>query len=266
MLKKVAMTAVGLVALGVVLSFTKAGSYMHLACNKARNFTANQVPIEFEIERLKNEVTQLVPDLKKQLGQVAEEMAGVERLDREITTAKANLEKEKVKLLQMARDLETGETHFIYLGKTYNREQVASKMSRDWESYKRSESEIKNREKVLTARRQSLETAKEQLAQIKEQEQILKLQIAELEAELKTVRLAQTKAKFQVDDSRLGEIKRSIEDLRTRIVSEQKRIELEGQFANDFQPGAETAAPRPVSEVAREIRESLEGSKVAETK
>ena len=68
---------------------------------------------------------------------------------------------------------------------------------------------------------------------MRDQKQDLEVQIAQLEADLKNVRLAQTRCKVQLDDSRLAEIKRSLADLRNRLKVEKTQAELEGEFAND---------------------------------
>jgi peptidoglycan hydrolase CwlO-like protein len=267
-IKKFVLVAGLVVALGAALfGFTKVGSYFGTAWKQVRQSASNQVPIEFEIERLKNEISQLMPDLKKNLSIVAEEMAAVERLEKDIQTTQGNMEKQKGTLLTMARDLETKETSFIYGPKVYSRDDVARKLTLDWKSYRICESELKTKEQVLDAKKRALAAAKEQLNSIKEQEQQLKLQIAELEAELKNVRLAQTKSRFSIDDSRLSEVKRSIEELRFRLDKERKEATLQAEFfGNQFAEGIDTPAPRPVSEIAKEIREQLEGSKVVEQK
>jgi chromosome segregation ATPase len=266
MCKKLAFTAAVVIGIVAVLSFTKVGSYTRTAWKQVQESTKSQVPIEFEIDRLKNEISQLIPDLRKSLSAVAEQMASVERLEKEITTTQANLDRQKTVLLKMAKDLETPETTFIYEGKAYDRSQVARKMDLDWKSYKISQSELRTKEQILDAKRRELEAAKAKLDSIRIQERELKLEIAELEADLQNVRLAETRNKFVVDDSRLGEVKRSIAELRFRLTAEQNRARLEAEYFGNEVSGVERPAPRPASEIAREIRDQLEGSKVANEK
>jgi len=265
--KKLAVTALAVLGLLTVLSFTKVGSYANLALKKTRNAVAQSVPVEVEIERLKEEVKNLVPDLNKNIALVANEMAAVERLDREIKVTKTNLNEQKARLVQMTHWIESGETQFIVNNKVFNKDQIAERMARDYESYKRATSELTFRERELALKNKALDSAREQLQAMKDKEQELKLQIAELEAELRAVRVAQTRSQFQIDDSRLSDIKQSIEELRTRVNAERYRVELEGQFANgtDIQT-TEKATPRPVRDLAKEIREQLEGPNVVNDK
>jgi len=77
--------------------------------------------------------------------------------------------------------------------------------------------------------------------------------------------LAQTKNRFHVDDSKLAEVKRSIEDLRFRLNKEKAGAQLEAEyFGNDFIGGVDKPAPRPINEVAREFLKELDGGKVVE--
>lgn len=265
MCKKFAITALAVAGILATLSLTNLGSYANLAWKKVQNAAAQSVPIEVEIERLKEEAKKLQPDLNKNIALVANEMAQVDKMDREITVTRTNLAEQKGKLVQMANWIESGETQFIAEGKVYSRDQVAERMDRNWKSYKRSESELKFREKELAIRKKTLDSAKDQLDAMKDKEKELKLAIAELESELKSVRVEQTRSQFQMDDSRLSDIKQSIEELRTRVNAERYKVELEGRLTSTGTV-PEKVDVQPVKNLAKEIKEALEGSAVANEK
>jgi len=253
--------ALGLVA---VLSMTKLGSYMKVCWNRGRDAVVQAVPIEDQIAVLKEEVKKLTPALDKNMSIVANEQASIERLEKEINTVKDNLVKHKDRLLGMGKDLDSGATEFIYGGKVYDRKEVAQRFSLDWESFKRAEAELKTKQQVLEARRQKLAIAKDQLAAMKDQQSQLELQIAQLETDLQMVRLAQTKNTVQLDDSRLSDVKRSVADLQERINAEKIKSELEGQyFPNKVMVGADTPAPRPISELIKEMRDHVGENKIS---
>jgi len=264
MIKKVAIVAVAVGAVMSLLSFTKFGSYASTSWTKVRASAARQVPIEFEIDRLRHEVSQLIPDFKKNLSAVAEEMAAVENLERDITASRARLDEQKTILLKLAKDLESGQKEFVSAGHAINREKATTLLSKGWDAYKRSENTLKSRNQELELKRRALDSAKEQLAAMKEQKQELEVQIAQLEAEVKTVRLAQTRSKFQFDDSRLADIKRSLRDLQTRLDVEVKTNDLEREYIGSEVVPVNEKKVQPVTELTREVREALEGSNVAE--
>src|SRR5439155_18715363 len=105
MLKKIGFVALIVVAGFLVLRSTKLGSYAGTAWGKIRAGANNQVPVEFEIDRIRHEVAQLVPDMKKHLSVIAEEMVAIDNLREEITTTRANLESQRQSIAQMTKDL-----------------------------------------------------------------------------------------------------------------------------------------------------------------
>src|SRR5262245_7468462 len=242
MCKKFALTAAALVAIAAVLTFTRMGSYMRTGWNQVTESAKGQVPIEWEIKRIKGEIAKLIPDLRKNLTVVAEQMSSVERLEKEIQTTKGNLDKQEVALRKMAQDLLTVETTFVYEGREFTRDAVGRKFELDKKAFKIAQSELKTKEQMLSIKRRELDAAKAKLESIREQERGLKLEIAALEADLQNVRLAETKNRFVVDDSQLGEVKKSIQELRDRLTTEKNRVALEAEyFGNDFTEGSEKA-------------------------
>jgi chromosome segregation ATPase len=262
MIKKIAVGALAAAALLVVLQFTKLGSYGRTAWTGVKNAAARQVPVEFEIETVKQQVEQLVPDMKRNLSIIAEATVEVENLEEEVTTIQAKLQEQKGRILAMTRDLESGVQPIVYDGREFTRDRVAERLARDLNSYKRCETELRAKEQLLEAKRRSLETAREQLAAMKDQKRELEIQIAQLEADLKTLRLKQTQSQFALDDSRLSEIKASLAEIRNRLKYETTVAELHGEFVGDDVKVEKRS--RPVSEVTREVREYFgQGHKVA---
>jgi chromosome segregation ATPase len=266
MCKKFAITAMAVAGILAALSFTKLGSYANLAWKKVQNAAAQSVPIEVEIERLKEEAKKLQPDLDKNIALVANEMARVKKMESDITTTRANLSEQKANLVQFANWVESGETQFIKGGKVFTKDQIAERMDRDWKSYQRAEKDVVYREKELAIRKKTLNSATEQLTAMQDKERELKEAINLLESELKAVRVEQTRSNFALDDSRLSDIKQSIADLRVRVDAERYAVELKGQFANTGGQNVEQTEIKPVKNLAKEIKEALEGSAVANEK
>jgi len=252
MLKKFAIAAVVVGAGLGLLHATGLNSYTSTAVAKVRGTFKKSVPLEFEIERLRHEVSQLVPEMKKNFSSIAEEMVAVENLDKEIKTTSANLAKQKETLLTMTKDLEGGKKQIVYNNRPVSADRVAQRLERDWASYKNCEAELKSKEQLLDAKQAALDATRERLGSIRVQKQELEVEIARLEAELKTVRLAQTKNKFHFDDSRLARCKAALAEVKNRLMAERYESDLAGQFSNDsFQ--VEKKA-QPTSEVINEIR------------
>jgi phage shock protein A len=264
MIRKIAFGA-GLVAIGLlVLHVTGLSSYPATAFGKLKKSVKQQVPLEFEIERLRHQVTQLVPDMRKHLSGIAEEMATVDSLREEITLTRTNLAKQKDNILAMTRELDAGASTVSINGRDYSAVRIREKLARDFASFQHCESELKTREKLLEAKEKSLEAAREQLGTMKEQKQELELQVAQLEAELKTIRVAQSRNKFQIDDSSLAKCKTTLSEIRNRLKVEKTTAELEGEFANDTIPVE--AKAKSTRDLTQEIKGYFHGDSFSDSK
>src|SRR3989442_645275 len=89
MFKKLLIVGAAVVAGVLILNMTVAGSYVSTAWKKVRAGACNKVPVEFEIERVRNEVSKLIPDMKDNIRAIAEEMVTVEKLRDDIASTRA---------------------------------------------------------------------------------------------------------------------------------------------------------------------------------
>jgi len=86
---------------------------------------------------------------------------------------------------------------------------------------------------------------------MKDQKTQLELRVAQLEAKLKTIRLAQTRNRFHFDDSHLSRCKAALAEIENRLKIEERTNELVGQFANDAIPVEKK--DKPAAELTKEI-------------
>lgn len=252
MLKKFAIAAVVVGAGLGLLHATGLNSYTSTAFSKVRGTFKKSVPLEFELERLRHEVAQLIPEMKQSFSRIADEMVAVENLDKEIKSSTTALAKQKQVLLAMTRDLESGKKLISYDGREYSADRVARRLERDWATYKNGEAEVKSKQDLLDAKQTALDATKERLSSIRVQKQELEVEIAKLEADLKTVRLAQTKNQFHFDDSRLARCKAAVQEMKNRLTAEKYASDLANQFGNEIVPVEKKV--QPTSQIIHEIR------------
>jgi chromosome segregation ATPase len=255
MFKKVAILTVAVGAGLALVSWAGLGSYVTTACLNIRTKLKGEVPIEFEIQRVKQQVGQLVPDMKKHFRQVAEEMVAIDNLKQEIQTTRTNLAGQKEALAAMTRELDSNSETVAFDNQEYSRDRLKEKLEADFASFKNCEAELKSREKLLYARQKGLEAAQAQLAEMRRAKEDLEVQIADLEAQLQNIKLAEARNKFHLDDSQLSQAKKTISEIRTRLQVETKTAELEGNFANDAIPVHKHT--KSASEVTKEVKAHL---------
>ncbi len=253
MCKKIGIAAVVVAVVLFLLNSTMLGSYTSTAFSKIQGTFKKQVPLEFEIERIKHEIAQLVPDMKKNLSSVAEEMVAIDNLKEEIAVTRNKLQDQKAGIMVMTEGLEKGMQTVSLNGRDWSANRVREKLARDFADYRQCEAEVKTKEQLLDAKERSLDAARQQLSSIRTQKQELEIQVAQLEAELKSVRLAQTRNKFHFDDSRLAHCKAILADIKNRLKVEKTQEALQGEFANDLTITVEQKA-KSTPELSREIK------------
>jgi chromosome segregation ATPase len=235
-----------------LLRKTNVCSYVSTAWAKVKTGAKNQVPLEFEVDRVRHEIAGLEDDMRAHVGPIAEEMATIKDLRKRIDSTRDELKNQKRNILAMTRDLERGTETISYGDGDYSADEVRAKLDGDFASYRRCEAELKSQEKLLAAKQKSLRAVRGQLASMKSLKRDLEVQLAQLEADLKTVRLAQTRDKYQLDDSRLSDIKASLAEIEHRLNVERSVTELNGQVASD--PISVHKKAKPVSDLTKEVK------------
>lgn len=261
MIRKVVVgTSVAFLA-GTLLFGRDVVSYVRTSVGYVTDSVTDCVPMEFQIERARGMINDLVPEIRKNMHVIATEEVEVEKLRKQIADAESNLEEDKAELKQLAGDLATGEQVFHYAGRKYTAGQVKSDLSNRFERFKVSEATLASLKQICTAREKSLEGARQELEGMLASRRQLQVEVENLEAELQMVAAAQSTAEYNFDDSKLGRAKELIEDLKTRLEVARKMVNAEGYYQDEIpldeappedianqvteyfaQPGPETAA------------------------
>jgi chromosome segregation ATPase len=257
MLKKVAIVALVVVAGLFLLNRTDLGSYMGTAWKKVRSGAADQVPLEFEIERLKNEVSQLVPDMKKNLKVLADEMVAVENLKRDVEESRVALDKQRTKVLALKTDLEKNRDNAVvsFGGRQYSTARLQEKLAREWKAFQLGEQGLKAKEELLVAKEEAIDVARQQLSAMRQKKEQMEVEVARLETLVKTERLRETQSNFQLDDSRVARIQAGIQAVRDRLQSRAIEASLHAKFVDELELPAEQRVK--TDELLKEINSSL---------
>jgi hypothetical protein len=261
MFKKLFIAGLAVAGGMFILHSTHLGSYARTAFQKARSAAKQQMGLEFQLDTIRNEAAQLIPDIRNQLVDIAREEVAVKNLRNDVVTMRVSLDKQKENVRVMRDDLKSGVERIVYNGHSYSPTVVREKLSRELASGQRCAAELLAREKLLEARERNLDLEKEKLNSMKSQKSELEIQIAQLETEIKTFQLSQTKSTFQIDDSRLARIKDGIRDIRNQLDVAKKTQELVNNFEGDF-----TVEKAPTqAELTKQVDEFLNGGDATST-
>ncbi|MDZ4821604.1 MAG: hypothetical protein SGJ20_21800 [Planctomycetota bacterium] len=228
--------AVGLVTLlGLFLFGRNVKSYVGTATGWARDSVRDSVPVAFEIDRARNMVKDLIPDIRQNMHIIAKEEVEVERLKEQIKQSDQKLNKDRTELKQLKEDVASGKEKYQYGGRTYTVSQVKVDLSNRFERFKTSDATVNSLRDILSAREKSLDAARQKLEGMLAAKRKLEVDVENLEARHKMVEVAQTTSNFTFDDSQLGRVKELVSDLGTRLQVAEKIVNVEGTF-NDQIP------------------------------
>jgi peptidoglycan hydrolase CwlO-like protein len=265
MLKKLVIACLA-VAVGLfVLKRTELGSYVRVWWKNARACASKQVPIETEIERLRDDVARLGGETRGHFDAIAEEEVAIDNLQGDIKHVRANLERQERNIRTMREDLKS-DVQFITYGDTqYTRRQVEHQLKHDWAAFKRAENELKVKENLLEAKKDALNAAKDKLQAMQDTRDGLAQKLETLEAELRSVRVAQTRSKLHFDDnnSALASIKEGVAKVENRIKVERKKLEHEAEFTSGPVRVDQKSAKDFVKEIDAHFKGKASNSKVA---
>jgi chromosome segregation ATPase len=219
--------ATGLIAAGTFLGF---GSHMRTAVKQAYKSVQTNIPPDFEIARLRNEINGLDKDLSGNFDALANETVAVRRLKDNLEEMQARLEKQKTVVLKLRHDLSSGAQKVAYGGVEYTADELRDTLSREFDAYRAAEGAIKAKQEELKARQDGLNLGRAKIDAMRSAKEKMSAELAKIEAEYKRVQVLEARSDFQVDDSRLSGIKKSMKELRDRI----QAIELAHTYKAEF--------------------------------
>ena len=233
---------------GTVFFGRDVASYVRTSAGYVSESVTDCVPMEFQIERARGMIDDLVPEIRKNMHVIAKEEVEVEKLEKQIADAEANLEQDQGELKRLTGDLATGEKVFHYAGRGYTAGQVKVDLANRFERYKVSEATLGSLREICTARQRSLEAARDKLEGMLVAKRQLRVDVENLEARLQMVAAAQTTAEYNFDDSKLGRARDLIEELQTKLDVAERMVNAEGYYQDEI-PLDDTAPEDIASQV-----------------
>jgi chromosome segregation ATPase len=233
---------------------THVGSYVATAWSHVRHEANAQVPVKFELDRIRGEIDRMDNDIRGMVSPIAEHMASISKLKKDIDRTRTRLTDQKTNLLTMTTSLQKDEG-------APNADRLRRRLQRDFNSYKQLQNTLTTQEKLLAAKEKSLDAAREQLNKLIALRDDFKVRLAQLEAEEENLQVARTGTDLQVDQSRATEIQAALDAVEHRQEVLRNEIKLlAGELNNPSTPSHQTTVNLD------EIRNYLQGNGDAETR
>jgi len=214
---------------------TSAPSYLRTAFHKVRHNAKSAVPVQFEIDRAREEIAALEPAIKNNIETLARAEVEVEHLDREIVAVRDNLAAEKKQILALRDRLKTGD--FRLAGHVaYTADDARAELTHRWDLYRNVTRILEEKESTLKAKQKAVVAARKQLETMDAQKKAMWTKLAGIEAHLQMIEATKASNEFDFDDSALSRAKASVADLEKRLEVMERTAELEGRFVESRLP------------------------------
>lgn len=247
MIRRFIFLGLGVAVLGFFVFGRHASSYVRTATGWVSDTVKNAVPTEFEIERARGMVKDIMPEIRKNMQTIAKGEVEVERLNQDISNLEKKQDKDRGELMSLRTEAASGKTTFRFAGRNYSLDQVKCDLANRFDRFKTSDATLASLQEILSARQKSLEAARQKLDAMLVQKRQLEAEVENLQARLKVVEVAQTSSNYCFDDSHLGQVKELIAELKTRISVDEKMVNAEGTIQGEIpvsQPETENIVDR----------------------
>jgi len=228
--KKFVIGAAVLATLGTFVFGRDVVSYMKTAGNSVRQAVKAEVPVDFEVERARKMVEDLVPDIRRCMHVIAEQQVDVESLQNEIHESELAMKQQKEAMFTLRSDLESKDTEFVYASRSYTKDEVRNDLAQRFDRFKIATDTVKRNSQILRAREKALDANREKLENMLSSKMDMEVQIEQLEARLKSVQAAETVSNLEIDNSQLTRAKSLIKDLNKQLDVKEKLLDAEGKF------------------------------------
>lgn len=265
MLKKIVVSSLVAAAAAGFVFGTDMFSYARTLSGNVREAVRSEITPEFELDRIRNEVNNLMPEIRQHMTVVAEQSVDVKDLERAIAGKESALSKQKDAILALRSDLDSGRDSFEYRHVSYSRGEVEADLADRFESFRVSEESLQRDRQILEAQRSTLRANQKKLDTMLGRKQDLIVQVSQLESRLKQIQATEAVHSIEVDDSKLSHVEQMIKEMNHALDVRESLLETEGHVLGRI-PVEETEAVDTdvVSEIDRHFGLAPAGS-VAES-
>jgi uncharacterized coiled-coil protein SlyX len=260
MVKKGSVVGAAVLVLLGLLFGREGFSHVKTSLGWVRQSVRESVPVEFELSRARQMIKDLDPEIHRNMHLIAKEEVEVKHLKDQLADAEVQIVKNRSDIERLTSDLKRGDSTFVYCGKNYTSKQVETDLARRFEQYKVKEATLTKLNQIVAARELGLEAGREKLKAMHAAKGQLEVDVANMEARLEMVKVAQSTSEFNFDDSQLARTKDLVRDIGARIDVAEKLVNAETTYPGQINLDEEEDA----SNITDQITAYFEASQKAD--
>jgi hypothetical protein len=229
-LKRSVLVVAGVSLVGGLIFGKDVVSYVRSSAKSVRTVVKDSVPIEFELRRARDLVEEIIPEMRANIRLISEEEVEVKALKVDIAKGEEGLDEEKVRITKLRNALQKPQAEYCFGGRDYPRSYVKQDLAQRFERFKESELVLASKKRLLTTRENSLNAAMELLDKTRSRKRMLEDKIESLVSQHRLIQAAAVGSKIQVDNSKLAQTEKLINDIKKRLDVAERVLAHENQF------------------------------------
>lgn len=223
--------ATGAILLGGLLFGRDVASYVSTGVRQVRHTVQENIPIEVELERARDMITKITPELRKNVRLIVNEEIAVKNLRGEISLAQDNVASQRRAVASLRDHLsDTQHVSYVVSGRELSRGQVVEKLASRLSRYKGAQAELASKQKMLEIRERSLAAAQEMYDQSRTRQVELKQKVEALVARHRLIKAQAVATSIHIDDSQLARADRLMQDIDRRLETAQRVLHYEAEL------------------------------------
>jgi chromosome segregation ATPase len=208
--------------------------YTRCGLSWLRDSATDAVPMEWELKRARQMITDLKPEIASNAKRIAKEKVEVARLQQQLDETDRRLGESKSDIQRLSEDLRNGSERFTYGGRTYTSEQVKDDLSNRFKRFKTRRETADKLHQMLAARQASLNAAHERMDAMLTAKRQLEVEVENLQARLAALRVAQTSSQLSLDDSQLSRTRALLDEIAARIDVEEETMAVDVEYFGEI--------------------------------
>ena len=229
-LKRSVFVVGGVFLLGGLLFGKDVVSYVSSSAKSVQTAVKDAVPIEFELRRARVLLEEIIPEMHANIRLIAQEEVEVAALKVDIAKSEEAIEKEKTRISKLRGALDVQQAQYHFGGKEYPRSYVKEDLANRFERFRESEIVLASKKRLLETRENSLRSAMQLLEQTRSRKRLLEDKIESLASQYRIVKAAAIGSNIQVDNSKLAQTEKLINQIKKRLDVAERVLAHESQF------------------------------------
>lgn len=227
LLKYGAGSVLALCLAGFVVFGSDLTSMITTTAKSVQKQVKRSVPLEFELQRAKETVNEILPDLQSQVRMIAEEEVAVARLAKEVKVDGDRLESQETKLTLLREKMRASETAYRVGTIDMSRQQMTDHFQARFNHFKQFRRSLTAKQRLLDKRKEGLAAAVAMLDQMRCRQSELKLKVEALAAQHRLIKADQIQSGTLIDGSQLSQADQLLEQIETRLQVAQRVMDYQ---------------------------------------